>query len=101
MMEGLFRTDRAWCGRRKRRGKHKQVNDTAELHTLAKRLREMGKVQTAFVCGKRAVELKPDDWSAWYDLGEIAQCVGRRDEARALINDTSTPILKMRKSNIY
>ena len=56
---------------------------SAELHTLAKRLREMGKVQTAFLCGKRAVELKPDDWSAWYDLGEIAQCVGRRDEARA------------------
>jgi len=26
---------------------------------LAKRLREMGKVQTAFLCGKRAVELKP------------------------------------------
>ena len=58
---------------------------SAELHTLAKRLREMGKVQTAFLCGKRAVELKPDDWSAWYDLGEIAQCVGRRDEARVSV----------------
>jgi predicted TPR repeat methyltransferase len=56
---------------------------SVELHTLAKRLREMGKVQTAFLCGKRAVELKPDDWSAWYDLGETALCVGRRDEARA------------------
>jgi len=56
---------------------------STELHALAKRLSAKGKVQTAFLCGKRAVELKPDDWTAWYDLGEIAQCVGRRDEARA------------------
>jgi predicted TPR repeat methyltransferase len=53
-----------------------------ELSTLTKRLREAGKVQPAYLCGKRTVELKPDDWDAWYDLGEIAQCVGRRDEAR-------------------
>jgi len=39
-------------------------------------------VQTAYLCGKRVVELKPDDWDAWYDLGEICQCVGRREEAR-------------------
>src|SRR5215469_6443491 len=54
----------------------------AELSNLTKRLREAGKVQPAYLCGKRTVELKPDDWDAWYDLGEIAQCVGRRDEAR-------------------
>lgn len=54
----------------------------AELSSLTKRLREAGKVQPAYLCGKRTVELKPDDWDAWYDLGEIAQCVGRRDEAR-------------------
>jgi len=53
-----------------------------ELSSLTKRLREAGKVQPAYLCGKRAVELKPDDWDAWYNLGEIAQCVGRRDEAR-------------------
>ena len=53
----------------------------AELATLTKRLRETGKVQPAYLCGKRTVELKPDDWDAWYDLGEIAQCVGRREEA--------------------
>lgn len=55
----------------------------AELLTLTKRLRELGKVQPAYLCGKRTVELNPEDWDAWYDLGEIAQCVGRRDEARA------------------
>ncbi len=54
----------------------------AELATLTKRLREAGKVQPAYLCGKRTVELKPDDWNAWYDLGEISQCVGKRDEAR-------------------
>jgi predicted TPR repeat methyltransferase len=55
----------------------------AELYTLAKRLKQSNKVQTAFLCAKRSVELKPDDWDAWYDLGEICQCVGRREDARA------------------
>ena len=54
----------------------------AELSTLTKRLRQAGKVQPAYLCGKRTVELAPEDWNAWYDLGEIAQCVGKRDEAR-------------------
>jgi len=54
----------------------------AELFKLTKRLREAGKVQPAYLCGKRTVELTPEDWNAWYDLGEIAQCVGKRDEAR-------------------
>lgn len=54
----------------------------SELLTLTKRLREAGKVQPAYLCGKRTVELKPDDWDAWYNFGEIAQCVGKRDEAR-------------------
>src|ERR1700704_657740 len=54
----------------------------AEPYTPAKRLKQSNKVQTAYLCGKRAVELKPDDWDAWYDLGEICQCVGRREEAR-------------------
>src|SRR6266699_5748647 len=55
----------------------------AELCTLAKRLKQSNKVQTAYLCVKRAVELKPDDWDAWYDFGELAQCVGRRAEALA------------------
>ena len=54
-----------------------------ELSTLTKRLKATGKFQSAYLCGKRAVELKPDDWDAWYEFGEVAQCVGRREEARA------------------
>ena len=54
----------------------------AELVKLTKRLRELGKVQTAYICGKKTVALEPENWDAWYDLGEISQCVGRREEAR-------------------
>jgi predicted TPR repeat methyltransferase len=54
-----------------------------ELITITKRLREIGNVQAAYLCGKRTVELVPENWDAWYDLGEIAQCVGKREEARA------------------
>ena len=54
-----------------------------ELSTLTKRLKATGKFQSAYLCGKRTVELAPDDSDAWYELGEVAQCVGRRDEARA------------------
>jgi hypothetical protein len=27
MLQAFLRTDRAWCSRRKRRGKHKEIND--------------------------------------------------------------------------
>src|SRR3569623_1241334 len=54
----------------------------AELLKLTKRLRAAGKVQTAYLCGKRTVELDPANDDAWYDLGEIAQCVGKRQEAK-------------------
>ena len=54
----------------------------AELYDFAIRLKENGKVQTAYLCAKRAVEMKPDNWDAWYDFGDLCQSVGRRDEAR-------------------
>ena len=54
----------------------------AELLDVTKKLRQVGAVQAAYLCGKRTVELAPENWDAWYDLGEIAQCVGKRDEAR-------------------
>ena len=60
---------------------HRELT-AAELYALAKRLKDNGKVQTAYLCAKRAVELNPQDWDCWYDLGDIAQSVGRRDEAR-------------------
>jgi predicted TPR repeat methyltransferase len=49
----------------------------------AKYLKETGRIQSAYLSWKRTIELNPDDWDAWYDLGRIAQCLGRRDEARA------------------
>lgn len=55
----------------------------AELFKLTRRLRAAGKVQSAYLCGKRMTELEPDNSEAWYDFGEIAQCLGRREEARA------------------
>jgi predicted TPR repeat methyltransferase len=60
---------------------HRELS-AEELYGLAKRLEDNGKVQTAFLCAKRAVELKPDYWDAWYDLGDLGQSVGRREDAR-------------------
>ena len=53
-----------------------------ELLAVTKKLRMVGAVQAAYLCGKRLVELAPDNMEAWYDYGEIAQCVGKRDDAR-------------------
>jgi predicted TPR repeat methyltransferase len=53
-----------------------------ELSALAKRLSDSGKVQTAFLCAKRAAELSPDSPEHWYALGSIAYSLGRRDDAR-------------------
>lgn len=54
-----------------------------ELFKLMRRLRAAGKVQTAYLCGKRMVELEPGNSDAWYEFGEIAQCVGHREEAKS------------------
>src|SRR3569833_275942 len=54
-----------------------------ELSELTKRLRAQGKVQTAYICGKRAMELDPGISEGWYDLGEICQCLSKRDEAKS------------------
>jgi predicted TPR repeat methyltransferase len=54
----------------------------AELATLTRRLRAIGNIQACYLCGRRTVELEPDNADAWYDLGEVAQCVGKREEAR-------------------
>jgi predicted TPR repeat methyltransferase len=53
-----------------------------ELSRLAERLRSHGKVQTAFLCRQRAVELAPDDAEAWCQFGDIAHIAGRRADAR-------------------
>lgn len=53
-----------------------------DLAKLAARLRDEGKVQAAFHCQKRAVELDPSPPHYWLELGELAHIVGRRDVAR-------------------
>jgi predicted TPR repeat methyltransferase len=54
----------------------------AELYDLVQRLKDHGKMQTAYICAKRVVELDPQDWQAWYLLADLCQYVGKRDEAR-------------------
>ncbi|MCH9655068.1 MAG: methyltransferase domain-containing protein [Planctomycetes bacterium] len=53
-----------------------------QLAKLADRLRERGKIQTAYLCQKQAAELKPGCASKWADLGELAHIAGQREEAR-------------------
>jgi predicted TPR repeat methyltransferase len=55
---------------------------SAELYGLARRLKEYGKMQTAYLCLKRVVELQPDHWDAWYYLGDAALTLGKRAEGR-------------------
>ncbi|MCG8585247.1 MAG: methyltransferase domain-containing protein [Pirellulales bacterium] len=52
------------------------------LVELAERLRDRGKVQTAFICQQRAAELNSNDASVLRDLGELAHIAGCRDVAR-------------------
>ena len=55
----------------------------SELSPITKRLKENGEILAAYLCVNATIEQQPNDWLAWYDLGEIAQCLGRREEARA------------------
>lgn len=54
-----------------------------QLAKLADRLRERGKIQTAYFCQRQAAELDPENASKWSHLGELAHIAGLRDEARA------------------
>jgi predicted TPR repeat methyltransferase len=53
-----------------------------ELAALAKRLREGGKIQTAYICQLRAAERAPEDSDKWAYLGDLAHILGRREDAR-------------------
>lgn len=53
-----------------------------KLSKIAERLHEAGKVQTAFICQQKAVELDPDNADRLRHLGELAHIVGRRTIAR-------------------
>jgi predicted TPR repeat methyltransferase len=54
-----------------------------ELTKLAKRLRDKGRIETAYQCQRRITELSPQNPDAWEELGELAHILGRRDEARS------------------
>ncbi len=52
------------------------------LADLSDRLHEDGLVLAAFICRYRAAEIQPERPENWYELGDLAQNVGRRDLAR-------------------
>jgi predicted TPR repeat methyltransferase len=59
-----------------------KVMNAGELSSLASHLRDHGKIQTAYLCARRAVELAPDDAQAWCAMAELAHIVGQRLQAR-------------------
>src|ERR1700688_207268 len=61
----------------------RQELSSEELTKLAKRLRERGKIQTAYLCQHRETQLIPNDSNSWSELGELAHILGRRDQTRA------------------
>jgi predicted TPR repeat methyltransferase len=61
---------------------HRELT-AAELHKISRRLRYRDKEQIALLCQQQATALAPNDPDMWYDLGEMAEMVGKRDEARA------------------
>jgi len=54
----------------------------AELYEFAVKLKKIGNPQPAWLCTKRALELQPDNWDAWYDYGDLCLSVGKRSDAR-------------------
>lgn len=59
-----------------------KIMDAQALSGFSARLRDHGKVQTAYLCARRVVELTPDDAEAWCAMAELAHIVGQREEAR-------------------
>jgi predicted TPR repeat methyltransferase len=59
-----------------------KMMDAGALFGLSARLRENGKVQTAYLCARRVVELAPDNGEAWCAMAELAHIVGQREQAR-------------------
>lgn len=60
----------------------RQELSAEELTKLAKRLRDKGKIQTAYLCQRRVTDLTPRDAHAWSELGELAHILGYRDQTR-------------------
>jgi predicted TPR repeat methyltransferase len=60
---------------------HRELS-SEELHKISRRLRHRNKEQLAYICQQQATQLAPNNPDMWYDLGEVAEMLGRRDEAR-------------------
>jgi predicted TPR repeat methyltransferase len=63
-------------------GALKEMNPD-ELAALAERLRNGGKIHTAYICQLRAAERAKTDSDKWSFLGDLAHILGRRADARA------------------
>jgi 2-polyprenyl-3-methyl-5-hydroxy-6-metoxy-1,4-benzoquinol methylase len=61
---------------------HRELS-SEELHKISRRLRYRNKEQIAYSCQQQATQLAPNNPDMWYDLGELAEMLGRRDDARA------------------
>ena len=61
---------------------HRELS-SEELHKISRRLRYKDKEQLAFLCQQQAAALAPENADMWYDLAEMAEMVGRREDARA------------------
>lgn len=59
-----------------------QMMNAERLAGLSLHLRDHGKVQPAYLCAKRVVELVPDDADACCAMAELAHIVGQREQAR-------------------
>jgi predicted TPR repeat methyltransferase len=53
-----------------------------QLDELARRLRDVGKIQAAYLCQSRADELQPHNCLRLRRLAELAHIAGKRDKAR-------------------
>jgi predicted TPR repeat methyltransferase len=83
---------RAWIERAVRQGPLRygaapppepQLETAESTAALVKHVRSEGQTLAAFICQHRYTELEPDEADGWYRLGDLAQNLGRRQDARA------------------
>lgn len=58
-----------------------RVYSVEELPELAGRLRNQGEYEAAYLCQNRYAQSWPEDPTAWYELGDLAQRAGLRSQA--------------------
>ena len=61
---------------------HRELS-AEELHKISYSLRYRDKEEMALLCQQQAAALAPNDPEMWYDLGEMNEMIGRREDARA------------------